>query len=224
MSISFGGNEGLLWTDLLSDTSPPYTITAWCKPSTVAEIGTVAVVYANSNGNNAYALRVSPTPRVQALTRGFGTIRGEAENVNTDVVTGAWQHMAAVFPADQTRAAFLAGADKGTDSNTGSVALTPHVGIGYLTFIYGVSGLVAEVAIWNTVLSDQDIAFLATGVLPETVSSSNLVFLCTGRESLTAEVGGAATTTLGPPSWNSDHPTLLTGPSLAVLLSVIDDQ
>lgn len=89
-----------------------------------------------------------------------------------------WCHAAAVIAADNYRAAFLNGRNKGTDTTTSSfVGDRTTTSIGRLPGVGSemVSGRVAEAAVWSVALTDGEIAMLGAGVSPLRVRPAGLV-------------------------------------------------
>lgn len=87
-----------------------------------------------------------------------------------------WHPICAVFTSNVSRAVYIDGGNKGTDTTD----RTPS-GIDK-TFIAAISGAgdffsgrVAEAAFWNAAFTDEDVALHATGVPPWKIRPSNLV-------------------------------------------------
>jgi hypothetical protein len=83
--------------------------------------------------------------------------------------TDEWNHAAAVFVSDAQRHAFLNGGNKGSGTTSVSPSGLNTTAIGRVV-ISGATGLfegdIAEVAIWNAALTDEEIAVLAKGFSP----------------------------------------------------------
>ena len=92
-----------------------------------------------------------------------------------------WNHVAGVFAGVSSTSVFLNGGSKGTDSRSCVVGHNPNqTGIGGLvrstSYDYQqFDGYIAEFAIWDTNLSDEEIGVLAAGYSPLFVRPQNLV-------------------------------------------------
>jgi len=87
--------------------------------------------------------------------------------------TNVWFHAAGTWTDESNRAAFKDGANKGTDTTTvGNAANWDRTSIGRLgdsSASDQCEGDIAEAAIWNVVLTDAEIAWLAKGYSPLTL-------------------------------------------------------
>lgn len=101
-----------------------------------------------------------------------------------------WAHFAATFTSQTARAAFLNGANKGTDTSDNggnSPSSFDRTALGVSPDSVPDSpfdGLLAEVRVWDGVLSDADIAALAAGDDPDTISTASVIHtwgLCEGE-------------------------------------------
>jgi hypothetical protein len=129
-----------------------------------------------------------------------------------------WFHAAGVWASATSRAAYLNGGNKGTQTTsrvpTGidriSIARTGDLSPGYY-----VSGMVAEAAIWNVALSDAEVALLAAGVSPLEVARANLVaYWPLWRDEDVDVIGGYNLADVNTPSV-ADHPPLCRPPHSA---------
>lgn len=135
-----------------------------------------------------------------------------------------WAHFAATFDSTTARAAFLNGANKGTDT-TDAGSANPNT---FDRTALGVSadsgpgealdGLLAEVRLWDGVLTDQDIADLAGGADPATISTADVIHtwgLCEGETGNAVDSTGALDLTEfsvnGTAIGDAPHPGGLTG-------------
>jgi hypothetical protein len=90
-----------------------------------------------------------------------------------------WNHGCAIFAADNDRRVYLNGGLKGTNADSQSVDNIDRTAIGGQrrddTPTDGTDGSIAEAAIWNVALSDEEVAVLATGIRPILVRPQSLV-------------------------------------------------
>lgn len=166
MALGFNGTDYLHAASAVV-TGAPTTIVGWAKPR-VVHSGYIAAL-----GNG------SDTSRQGLFLRFDGTLgaihRGSSVDANiyssVSYTAGNWVHGAAVFDSLTSRSIFVNGANKQTSSAVlGSISLTEtHLGSrppGTFAF----DGELAEVAIWSAALSDGEIASLASGFSPLTLT------------------------------------------------------
>lgn len=185
MAYSFNGNN-----QLLSTTSTPIA-------NGTGNVTLAAWFYANSLTTNMVLLAID---NVLATGRYILAIRGasagdpvSAEYGRNDVVyfaatitgatTGVWMHAAATFTGSTSRSAYINGSSKGTNTQAVSFSGSPTlIRIGSLAYNAptGIqapfNGLIAESAIWDTNLTDTEIASLAAGFTPDKIRPQSLQF------------------------------------------------
>jgi len=119
------------------------------------------------------------TPKVQAFVRnsaGYGVAIATAAPTEDQ-----WNHVAAIFTSSTSRAVFVNGGNKGTNSDSVAVGHNPDLtGIGCYVRIgdqdwFEWNGRIAEVGFWNVALTDEEVAVLAKGYSPLFVRPQNLV-------------------------------------------------
>lgn len=158
-------------------TAQPLTMACWFYPigdfwNVLVGIGT-----AGSN-NNRYSLGATNNANgslVSAQSR--SSINGIAQTTSGFTRNTAWYHACAVFTSNTSRAAYLNGGSKGTNSTNVSIS-TPsalYVGdnMGYVP--NAVDGHIAEVAMWNVALTDAEVLQLAQGARTTDIRRDNLV-------------------------------------------------
>jgi hypothetical protein len=92
--------------------------------------------------------------------------------------TNTWFHACGVFSAVDSRAAYLNGGSKGTDSTSKTPSGINRTVIGRLTRPSAanyMSGRIAEAAIWNVALDDDEVAALGAGVCPLLVRPGDII-------------------------------------------------
>lgn len=187
-------------------TATPLSIGAWIKPGAASAFRTIVALGSSSAGVPHYfdlyhAVVSSEQVRFEQYD---GTTAGRA--VTTAAVTGGvWQHVLGVMASNSSRACYLNGGNKGTDTTTvGSPTLNVFE-IGSLSFggprqdYY--NGDIAEVAIWNAALSDGEAVALAAGCSPLLIRPTSLRFYAPLLGAYPAEIdlmGGLALTVSGP--------------------------
>lgn len=131
--------------------------------------------------------------------------------------TGTWQHAAAVFATTTSRAAYLNGGSKGTDtaSNTPSAGALERTviaaRISTSSDYYHFNGRIAEAAIWNVALTDAEILLLSLGYSPMFVRPASLVayWPLMGRTSPEQNMVGVNVLTLQNAPTVASHPRVL---------------
>ena len=151
----------------------------------------------NAEGNNLFVITDATVGGVAALT-------------STGVTNNIWNHALAVFAASNDRRIYLNGAGKGTDNTDRTPAGMDRTAIGYWarkTPLRYMSGDIAEVAVWNGVLTDADAVTLTKGFSPRLVQPQNLVAHWKLIRGLNDNIGGYNLTATG--TTVSDHPRII---------------
>jgi len=128
-------------------------------------------------------------------------------DTTTTWTTDTWHHAAYVFAANDSRAAYLDGAGKGTNATSATPTGIDLVRIGRVGSSY-YSGALAEVAIWDVALSDEQVATLAGGSAPSLVQAGNLVAYWPLIDDDDDAANGYDLTAYNTPSWAGDHPEI----------------
>jgi hypothetical protein len=145
--------------------TPPFTITCWARSDDNASLQ-AAVSIANSGlGNQHHSLwmdgSVGGDP-VKAVTGNAGT--SGVASTSTGYTANTWHHIAGVWAASNSRAAYIDGGSKGTNTTSVTPTTPNTTSIGRRTTsapdLY-FSGALAKVSIWNEALTDEEIAYLA---------------------------------------------------------------
>lgn len=159
----------------VTDLTTGVTMSCWCRP-TVAQNGCL-VNLSTQAGSDAIRLLYQSSGRVRAQSVNSGT--GTAAETTATVSTNTWGHVAGVF-SNASRSVFLDGANKVTDtgSSAASSLSRTHIGSRRNSSTNDVffGGQIAEVGVWNTSLTDAEIASLGKGVGCSLVRPQNLVF------------------------------------------------
>lgn len=158
---------------------------AWCW-TTVTENQTILWVGQSSEAGNLafdqFTLKLNGAGAVQALSA--SNTGATTANTSTTYPTSTWFHAAAVFDVTTgtDRAAFLNGGGKVSNTTNRVPAGIDRTSIGltdntFATQPFGGTGTgyLAGVGLWNTNLTDAEIAVLAAGVSPMLVRPGNLV-------------------------------------------------
>lgn len=124
-----------------------------------------------------------------------------------------WHHAAGSWPDKDNRTSYLDGGNKGVEaSSVGAMQLHDRTGIGASldsTPSSYTDGSIAEAAIWNVVLTDAEVAVLATGISPLAVRPQSLVFYVPLiRDNDEDIVGGLSLSVAGTPTV-ANHPRVI---------------
>lgn len=170
-------DANLLWTQSRSfGSTTPYTINAWFKSGSFSGTVTIASLYAGSV-LNGHALRIrSSDLRVQARS-GDGSGTSQA-GTTTGYSAGVWQMGTAVFTSATSRTAYV----NAGSSATNTVSRTPST---ITDWVIGASapdetagefdGHLAEVAIWEAALTQDEITSLYRGFKATQIQPASLI-------------------------------------------------
>lgn len=150
-------------------TSAPLTLAVWFK---AASLHTAALLSIN-NGNttNRFSIGCGSTGSVNVSTNAAQGVSAGPWAVDT------WNHCCGVITASNSRAVFLNGAGKATETTSATPSGLNRTAIG----VHGTStqnpfaGEMREAAVWSVALSDDEVAQLARGIGPYAIQPANLV-------------------------------------------------
>ena len=163
-------------------TAAPVTIACWAKTSITGSAQIMGGLFTSGSAanRNNFQIRLNNTEAVVAAS---SSATGESNAATSTTITaGTWFHACGVFASATSRAAYLNGGGKVTETTSrvpsgidrtsvgvgdGSSALNPFAPAG--------TGDIAEVAIWDIDLTDAEVLLLSKGVSPLLVRPGNLV-------------------------------------------------
>jgi hypothetical protein len=134
----------------------PFTVSIWCY-ETASSGGSKLWVANQGGGFNGYYLQiVTATPQWQAFDGSTGSV-----TPTSNVTLNTWQHITAIEYSSTSRACFLNGASKGTDTTS----ITPGLVKGNVFETLAAqsdgtgrfTGLIADVRIYNRALTDAEV-------------------------------------------------------------------
>lgn len=146
----------------------PLTMACWVKPTTLSGTS-AAYALASLFGAFAHVLYIAydGTGRVIFRIRA-GSGASTVEFATSTLLTGNnWHHVCGVAASSTSRAIFLNGGGKGTDTTNRAPTLASFsAGVVDAGSPMNSADLLAEVGLWNIALSDAEVAKLAAGMSP----------------------------------------------------------
>ena len=121
-----------------------------------------------------------------------------------------WHHACAVYNGDGLRVNWLDGAPVAERTLVNPIGFDSFaIGRGMqLTNVESFSGNLAEVAVWNTPLMENEVLHLYAGAKPTRINSDNLAVYAPFDTTSIADQIGTLTLTASGTSFSSDHPTI----------------
>lgn len=161
--------------------------------------------------------RAANTSQRYVEARSIDAATASQAQTTTVYSLSTWRHCCAVFAAADDRRSYIDGAGKGTEATARDPADLDTIAIGsrYDSLGFGEfhDGAIAHAAIWDAVLTDDEVAALAAGADPRTIRPANLAFYAPMvRDEDLDIVGGLALTAVNTPTI-ADHPPKVRGPA-----------
>jgi hypothetical protein len=195
----------------------PFTMVGWFYADASRFQG-ITFVGDKDVANQYHVLALDDTNHVRAWSEDVAGI----QSATTTTVFGlnAWHHGAAVFAATNDRRAYLDGGGKGTNAVNRAIAGLDRTSIGRAgdsTPSLYFSGRIAEAAIYNVALTDDEVAQLAKGASPLLVRPDALVayWPLSGHDCPEQDLVGGFPMTLYPGSANTGATIVGTGGTAA---------
>lgn len=181
MAYSFArGSSQYLSTASTPVTTYPTTMAAFYKTSNTANNQTlVSICIPPFNGTNFFLnAEGAGNKKISAYSNSNSPSNGASTSITYP--TSTWFSGAGVFSAANSRTAYLDGGSSGTDTTNIVTQNLTQIRIGALIISIGLvdyaDGDIAEVAIWNVVLTDGEIASLGKGFKASRIRPQSLVF------------------------------------------------
>lgn len=170
MARSFNGSsQHASNTGAAPASATPLTLAAWVYPTQSGVNQDLFMVY--SAGDQYFGLQQLNDERLDVAVRNGGT-RTSATSTGGVTING-WNHVAGVFAATNSRAAYLNGAKATntaavTNPTINKVTLAQVVDLNYW------AGRVAHAAVWSAALTDDEVTALAKGFSPLLIRPTSL--------------------------------------------------
>lgn len=180
MARRFTGSAGVFLRNLTGSpvSGPPLTIATLFNPASTHKGILAGLFDSNGGGSNQDRMELFANSDGTVAWQNTGSVGFGAASTSTTYSLDTWQHACGVEISASSRAVYLNGAGKGT--NTSSVTLGNYdtVGVGRRTIASGFpfNGDLGHIAMWNVALSDGQVASLAAGLNPKQMLPGNLVF------------------------------------------------
>lgn len=181
-----GSNESLFYTSGTISNTMPGTVSAWCRPTSLASNFSISGLYDKDQALYWSAMIAVSTGALRAFNNNYGS--GSGNNVstgNTDLTVGQWSHGLVEF----TRSGGDTSVEGILDGDTGNAAsstATSNDWSSHDRLSIGQHGdstpgayanaYIAEVAWWTSTLTAAEKAALASGFSPLLIQPQNLVF------------------------------------------------
>lgn len=174
MARDFDGAFNFLSRTTAPVTAYPFTLACWYNADTMTASRTLISF---SDGSSLMELYIENVAG--------GTLNARAGllgncNATAAITTGTWQHACGVYASSTSRACFMNGGSKGTNTTSVAMFTANSLRIG-LSAYFGSSvkmdGGIAVPCVWNVALTDDEVAQLAAGYHPTCVRPDAIVAL-----------------------------------------------
>ena len=202
----------------------PITMAFWGRPRDLTSASIGLSVAKSTTPDDFLALWVDPNNGNAGTRMNISASNGNQDNAysTTGFVQDQWQHFCGIVYDNNNRAGFLDGGNKGVGSTnpriiSGTQDRTSVGRLGDTTPQQQPNIELAELAIWDVALTDQQVADLfdeggGLGQAPETLLPGNLIFHCLALTDeggqITDTAGSLILTAIGSPSTSGTHPPI----------------
>ena len=155
----------------------PQTFAGWIRRVNTGVAHTILQASADATDSNGFRIEVTAAGVARAGQKSGGANSAAAAGTIGDT---SWHHVAGIFPSDSSRTAYLDGVPGAANTTARAAVSEARILIG-ATYVGGAlaqnSGMeLAEIAAWDVVLADDEIAALAKGISPLLVRAPDLTF------------------------------------------------
>lgn len=179
MSINFddSNSEYLSYAEALVPVVP-LTLACWFRSDDLTAQKVLISICDSGGDVNYFLLRALSTASGQTIRADTRSVAGTAVATSASQYSNStWHHAAAVFAAVDSRTAYLDGVAGTPNTTSRTPAGLDRIAIGCLyrsTIGSYMSGRIAEVGIWTTALTADELASLAAGYAPPLVRPDKL--------------------------------------------------
>lgn len=211
MSRDFSSSNYLSYSGAVAS-AVPFSVACWFMVTTASPNFDRLLSIGDQTDNEEFTININTLFGVGATSRTGGSGATATSSANTSQNT--WAHAAGVFTSSSSRAAFLDGANKGTNSTSSTPSGLDLTVIGARANATQGSpfrGHIAEVGLWDVALTDAEVAILGAGYSPLLVRPQSLVAYWPIGGRYSPEISlleGFAMTVSGTPAY-ADHPRII---------------
>jgi len=211
-----GSNDRVYCEDVVgfpSSDAHLITMACWVKLTDDVSADMNVMGYSPTDGDSeGFNLVLRSTPNRAGLLLRDGGGSSHATSSAT-LVTGVWYHACVVNASITSRSAYVNGANKisNTSNKTVNGAISLYFGTSGGNSRYLSNTYIAQPAVWDTALSDNEILMLAKGLSPLKVKPTSLCFYAPyfGRDTSDIDIiNGNILTILNSPESSTDEPPL----------------
>lgn len=211
-----GSNKLRKTSAIVADPGSPVTFVSWGYMGTVQTGVAIGIFASASNSDDDYhELLVRPSPFQVSMRSASGSTGNAAQSANFPANT--WTHMGGWVASAASRAAYVNGANKVTDTGSRTPVGLDRTAMGVRDNVsndtpWPSAGHLGPTAVWNVALSDNDMAALGAGLDPLLVHPESLI-LCNyldapgGPDLVSATpfsmIGTLTQSTIGPPMFRA---------------------
>jgi hypothetical protein len=182
MAYSFDGTDDYIEASSAAVTAAPLTMACWFRPVNTTTNFSLMSLSVNTGATDRFVLQaagaVAGDPVRLQITQA-GTTSNTAVSAS-GYTANNWWHAAGVFTSSTSRKAYISGVGGTADTTNLTPSGVNRTGIGYHitsgSRTVFTNGRIAEAAIWNEALNDDEIAALANGFRPSLIRPNKLVF------------------------------------------------
>lgn len=177
-AMDFNGSTGKATASAVEVSAAPMSISCWGNSdSATASQTAVSISDTATDVQNLYVNWGGTAIGDPIRVVSDSTSAGVASS-SSGYTISTWHHSAGVWTSSASRAAFIDGGSKGTETTDLSPSSLDTTGIGVLARLNQggfFDGRLAECGIWNVALTDDEVATLARGFAPPCVRRASLL-------------------------------------------------
>ena len=215
MARDFDGTNDKLSITTPMVTAYPFTFSGWFNADNITNDGMIVAECDIATTGERWMLQTAgfsePTDALRFMSTAGGT--SVIAITSSGYSAGVWSHACGVGRSATSRDVYLNGGSKGSNATNSTPAGLDNTTIGVRTHTSDgvrMAGLIAEVAIWSTDLSDAEVAILADGYSALFVQPASLVayWPIIGRTSPEIDIVGGNNMTVTE-AVVADHPRII---------------
>lgn len=229
MSFLFNATNTQRMTGVFTSTyGEPLTIAVWIKIASFSQNDTVINIGSSTSSVSDSHMLVSTNTSNEWAARSTNTVPASSDAVYTSSIDGTWTPIVCVIASDASRKIYI-GSIGNVGSDTTSIAVgasLQYLRVGRnLAAVNYFSGYMAELAVWDSALSTDDITSYLGGTVATQIDAANLVgywpfdYDNATQTNEGVDAGGNLSVvnygTTGA-TYDPDHPTITGAPTIIV--------